>query len=432
MPPLRRKPVQPRGQTRRHRGGRAAPHQSPNLRRSAPPQRERAPPHVPHRAVSSHPARAPPLCRPATRSRARTRRHTGRPRRVFLRTGSVATPGIGGGARGGARALARAHGHPRGSSPARVVQRAGAPRGRRRGDFSALARARHGTTRRARLRRVALRRQAHDAHARVRSVSPRGERVGTRGGRRGGREDEPSRRRRSRGRGRGRRSRTGGLGGRIRRERRSVSLRGGAAAAARRRAPSWRARRSRASHSATMARRRRQGRFHQSGVFASRAPGVPALVHPAGVARSPGRADASHRAGVHPRQPSLRRRRGHRLKTAQEPRRRGVRGRGVRIRADGTLRPVPAATLRVVDVVGVQPGRRGRRPRGGGQGAHPEQRGGGGTRHFRRRRRRRRETNQANRARMVRAREGRLPRRRRRVRRRGRADVDQNRVRVGG
>ena len=38
----------------------------------------------------------------------------------------------------------------------------------------------------------------------------------------------------------------------------------------------------------------------------------------------------------------------------------------------------------VVDVVGVQPGSRGRRPRGGGQGAHPEQRGGGGTRHFRR------------------------------------------------
>ena len=303
---------------------------------------------------------------------------------MFLRTGSVATPGIGVSARGGARSLARAHGHPRGSSPARVIQRAGAARRRRRGDFSPLARARHGTTRRARLRRAALRRQAHDAHARVRSISPGGERVGPRGGRRGGREDERKERRRRR-RSLGRLSRTGRLGGRIRRERRAVSLRGGAAAAARRRAPSKRARRSRSSHASTMARRRRQGRFRESGVSASRAPGVPALVNPAGVARSPGRADASHRAGVHPRQPSLRRRRGRHLQTAQKPGRRGIRGRGVRIRADGTVRPVPAATRRVVDVVGVQPGSRGRRPRGGGQGAHPEQRGGGGTRHFRRR-----------------------------------------------
>ena len=111
---------------------------------------------------------------------------------------------------------------PRGSSPARVIQRAGAARRRRRGDFSPLARARHGTTRRARLRRAALRRQAHDAHARVRSVSPGGERVGPRGGRRGGREDERKERRRRR-RSLGRLSRTGRLGGRIRRERRAVS-----------------------------------------------------------------------------------------------------------------------------------------------------------------------------------------------------------------
>ena len=58
-------------------------------------------------------------------------------------------------------------------------------------------------------------------HARVRSVSPGGERVGPRGGRRGGREDERKERRRRR-RSLGRLSRTGRLGGRIRREGRGV------------------------------------------------------------------------------------------------------------------------------------------------------------------------------------------------------------------
>ena len=74
----------------------------------------------------------------------------------------------------------------------------------------------------------------------------------------------------------------------------------------RRAPPAQGARRPRPTLPPPVAPQRRSVRREQSGLLHSRAPRVSALVHPAAAHHAPRRADAAHRAGVHPREPQVR------------------------------------------------------------------------------------------------------------------------------
>ena len=76
-------------------------------------ERERALADVSHGAVLENPARAAALRGPATRPRARAQADSGRPRRVLLRTRTVAAARYGRRPRRNPRAVESAHGHPR-------------------------------------------------------------------------------------------------------------------------------------------------------------------------------------------------------------------------------------------------------------------------------------------------------------------------------